>query len=71
MKRNSMRLLSILLLAVMMVSLGVLGVFAEDTTNVTANVAKVGETEYATLAKAISAASAGGTVPDKFNLKRL
>jgi hypothetical protein len=53
-----MRLLGFLLMAVMMVSLFAVGVFAEDT----ANVAKIGDTEYATLADAVSAAKAGDTI---------
>jgi hypothetical protein len=57
MKKNSMRLLGFLLMAVMMVSLFAVGVFAEDT----ANVAKIGDTEYATLQAAITAANAGDT----------
>ena len=55
MKKNSMRLLGFLLMAMMMVSLFAVGVFAEDT----GNVAKIGDTEYATLQDAINACVAG------------
>ena len=58
MKKNPMRLLGFLLMAMMMVSLFAVGAFAEDT----ANVAAIGETEYATLQAAIDAAEAGDTV---------
>ena len=58
MKKNPMRLLGFLLMAMMMVSLFAVGAFAEDT----ANVAAIGETEYPTLAAAIDAAEAGDTV---------
>ncbi len=58
MKKNPMRLLGFLLMAMMMVSLFAVGAFAEDT----ANVAAIGDTEYATLAAAIDAAESGATV---------
>ena len=58
MKKNSMRLLGLLLAAVMMVSLFGLMVFAEGSEKV----AKIGDTEYATLKEAINAAQAGDTV---------
>ena len=57
MRKNSLRLLGFLLAAMMMVSLFAVGVFAGDT----ANVAKIGDTEYATLQAAITAAKAGDT----------
>ena len=58
MKKNSMRFLSFLLMAMMMVSLFAVGVFAGDTTNV----AKIGDTEYATLQAAITDAKNGDTI---------
>jgi hypothetical protein len=58
MKKNPMRLLGFLLMAMMMVSLFAVGAFAGDT----ANVAAIGETEYPTLQAAIDAAEAGDTV---------
>ena len=54
-----MRLVSFLLLAMMMVSLLTVGVFAEGEN---ANVAKIGDAYYETLAKAIEVAQAGDEV---------
>ena len=66
MKKNSMRLLGFLLVAMMMVSLFAVGVFAEDTATPVAtadgSVAKVGSTEYATIDEAIANWTAGTTL---------
>ena len=55
MKKNSMRLLGFILVAMMMVSLFAVNVFAEDTEKV----AKIGDTEYATLQAAMTACVTG------------
>ena len=54
------RLLAILLSLMMVLSLLPVGVFAEETEST--KVAKVGETEYATLAEAVKDATAGATI---------
>jgi hypothetical protein len=60
MKKNSMRFLSFLLLAMMMVSLLALGVLAEGEGTST-NVAKIGDVGYESLSAALGAAESGDT----------